>query len=137
MNLRNFFIILFLVTGIIIGGRAFYISLSSTYSITPTQNFTEFDSKINETFSQLEDIESEIESTKVTGLEDVDMFVWFVKGSYEAIKLGLKLPRIYSSLITTAFKILHIPDWVFSVTMGIITVAVIFAVISIAQKQKV
>lgn len=137
MKLGDFFIWLLLITGVVIGGRLLYHDVADTYSVSRSENFTAFDDYFNDTYSEIEDIEAKIEDSKVTGVDAVDYAFWFVKSAYQALKLTVKIPGLYSNMIAESIKILNLPSWVSLMVTGIITVTVVFIIVSAALKYRV
>jgi len=140
MILRDFFISMLLITGIIIGGRLLFHDVSDIYGVSRSENFTAFDDYINETYTQISDIETSIQGSKVQETGEVDSYS-FLKGVFGTMKLTLKLPSLYSGLVTESIKLLKLNsaglNWVYFVVVGMISITILFIILSAALKYKV
>jgi len=137
IKLRTLFIWILLFSSLVIGMRLFYTDLSDIYSVSRNENFTAFDDYMDDTYSQIQEMEDKLETSEVTGIDAVDMAIYFVRGSYQALKLTLKLPTLYTGLITEVTTMLRLPLWVKTLTLGIVIVTVVFLIVSAALKHDV
>lgn len=89
--------------------------------------------KSTEVADQITGLKESIETTKITGIAPLDMFI---AGTYNTLKLVFGVGDLYTTFITNIAFVIGIPGWAVAlIIVGILT-SILFGVVSIIAKWR-
>lgn len=146
-EVRSFLIGLLLFSAIVVGMSQFYTALITpeyleAYGLTAAQiaNISPEDLSSYNVTSELtnrtEAIEEALRQTP-TGITAVDVAWGYINAAMSAVTLPLEAIAYFENVITTASHLIGLPDWVFGIIITIITVIIVFEVLSAYMKWRI
>ena len=134
-TLRNMLITLLLFSGMIIGISGFMMDLAKNYGQS-VEDLSQLES-IERIQSEAKNLEQSLRSTQITGTF-LDVPLTVLSGVYSIFKLILvSFIEIWSGFINSVASYLMLPSWFINILIAIVTVILIFEIISIVSKWRV
>lgn len=134
-ELRNLLITLLLFSGIIIGLSTFMGDLANKYN-SNIENLAGL-SSIQKIQGETQQLEQTLRSSQITGTF-LDVPITILSGVYQVFKLILvSFVEIWSGFMNSIASYLFLPSWFISIVIAIITIIIIFEIISVISKYKV
>ena len=135
MELRNLLIVLLLFSGIVIGLSNFAGNLAKNYG-SSVEDLSKL-GPIQRIQEEASNLEQSLRSTQITGTF-LDVPLTILSGVYSIFKLILvSFIDIWAGFIGSISSYLMLPEWFVGIVIAIISIIVIFEIISIVAKYKV
>lgn len=138
-EIRNLFITLFILSGIVVGSSVFMEGLTSTYNTQSSDNFNiVFNnvSQANKTFTFINETQSSLSSANVEQGGIGDFIFGIVNGVFGIIKTFTSGIDLVTNMVSNLANILNIPSWAVLIVLGLVGVYVLFEVISFIQRYR-
>jgi len=134
-EIRNLFITLFILSGIVVGASIFVGGLTSTYGTTASN--LSYISQANKTFTFINETQGSLSSATVTSGGIGDFIFGIANGVFGIIKTLTSGIDLASSMITNLAGILGLPEWAVQIGLGVLGAYVLFEIISVVQRYRV
>lgn len=131
MLVRDYIIALFMFAMLFTGFAMFYSDTIKTYGITGNTNYGKTYNQTDEIYEYSQEIYGKVNQTG--GTEDTGQDALFL-GAWSAFKLTFKSFGYIIPLINSIFTDLGIPKFILITFLGIITITLVFMIISAILK---
>lgn len=106
----------------------FWSDTMSNYNETANTSFMKV---YNETWGSTLGLGSQMANqTQESEINEADVFMTMSSGAYKALKLALAIPALTHAMLVDVANTLHVPPFVVEGLVVVITIVVIFAIIS-------
>lgn len=135
MKLSDFIIGLIVFCVVMVALTTVWSGVTESYSADFVGNVSSEYNKLNQSLSTALEIQKEIENINKTASDDVEDSM--IRGSYSAIKLGLKSFDVIKGVIWQVQRDFGIPSYFVTALVAVILIVMSFAVINALFKRKV
>ena len=146
-EVRSLMIALLLFSGVVVGMSIFYGDLTSStnlasYGLTAGQiaNISPEDlgtlGVANEITQQTKDIEDTLKQ-QPTGITPVDLAWGYINAGLSAITLPLNAVALFGNMINDVTGFLNLPAWVGGIVLGVISIIIVFEILSAYLKWRI
>lgn len=131
---RTFMISLLVFSGVITGMTLFYGELFNNYGYT-SQDISSL-SASEELVTQAKEIETTVR-TSVTRIPVVDEAIAYISAGLKSLSLIFNTVNVAQNTLIALSDILKLPGWITDIILGIMSILIIFIVISAYLRYKV
>jgi len=131
-TLQNILLTIGIFSLVVLGVMNFTGDIASRYSVSYTD--LSYMNKTQQLNSKMIAIQETLNKTDVTAVQKVDAFF---TGGYQVLMLIPESLNIFSTILFESGSILGLPFWVIPGVLAIITIVLIFGIISAMQKYSV
>lgn len=133
-ELRDIMIGIVVGLAVLIGFMAFYTDMAGHYGVTTN---TTWMNTYNSTYDEMNSLASkQMNKTAGSSISESSVFATMSRGAYTAMKTTLAVPRMIINMLTDVSNRFNLPTWFVSMVITIISLLLIWAIISAVFRYK-